>query len=196
MPPKWTAGVGEIKSKARSNPDLLVGPSPTNAVVIRNVVAVNRRLACVDRSINKKRKCLLKVFISGVFLFFRHTAAAERTAEMPRRSDGGPSRHRGGTAGFFSKKSRAGARLQQVPGQVGQKHTAQAQGAKAKVHVLFPSLLFLLLNPSTSNLPQSSRHMYFPLDMGAFYEDYFDIIINSADFTNCTFGIILHFTFS
>lgn len=54
---------------------------------------------------------------------------------MSRHPDGGPSRHRGGASGFFSKESRARARLQQVPRQVSQKHTAQTQGAKAKVHI-------------------------------------------------------------
>lgn len=68
---------------------------------------------------------------------------------MSRHPDGGPSRHRGGASGFFSKESRARARLQQVSRQVGQKHTAQTQGAKAKVRIylysVFYSLFFFFL---------------------------------------------------
>lgn len=63
---------------------------------------------------------------------------------MSRHPDGGPSRHRGGASGFFSKESRARARLQQVSRQVGQKHTAQTQGAKAKVRIYSVSLFCIL----------------------------------------------------
>lgn len=64
---------------------------------------------------------------------------------MSRHPDGGPSRHRGGASGFFSKESRARARLQQVSRQVGQKHTAQTQGAKAKVRIYLSSVFYSLL---------------------------------------------------
>ena len=98
----------------------------------------------INRSINEKGTNRQKVFIRGVSLFFRYTAAAERAAEMPRHPDGGASRHRGGASGFFSKESRARARLQQISRQVGQKHTAQTQGAKTKVtHLAFLCDLFL-----------------------------------------------------
>ena len=69
---------------------------------------------------------------------------------MPRRKDGSTCSPRGRASGFFSKKSRIGARLQQIARQNGQKHTAEAQGAEAKVsnlimHIFFSVVIFLLL---------------------------------------------------
>lgn len=111
---------------------------------------MNRTSRSIDR-LTKNEPNLMsqkKVFIWHIPVF-RYTIAAERTAEMSRHPDGGPSRHRGGASGFFSKESRARARLQQVSRQVGQKHTAQTQGAKAKVRIylysVFYSLFFFFL---------------------------------------------------
>ena len=68
---------------------------------------------------------------------FRHTAPAERAATMPRRADGGAGGAGRRAPGLFQEAGRTRARLQQVPRQDGQEHTAQAQGAKAKVCYIF-----------------------------------------------------------